>query len=90
MTKEGKPKMSDLKKKAFKVCIKWDSIGKTCLEEKYAVWLEDVEQEIAELRQKVKDKLILIQNQETCPVKFWGHRQQLIDVLTEILHEVRC
>jgi hypothetical protein len=44
--------MSSLKQKAFKMCIKWDSIGKTCLEEKYAVWLEDAEQTLTDLKQK--------------------------------------
>jgi len=46
--------MRGLKEKAFKICIIWDPIGKTCLEEKYAVWLEDVEQEIDELKQKLQ------------------------------------
>jgi hypothetical protein len=46
--------MSNLRKRAFKTCIKWDSIGKTCLEERYAVWLEDAQKELLELKQKLQ------------------------------------
>jgi hypothetical protein len=43
--------MTNLKEKAFKICTRWDSTGKTCLEERYALWLEDVEQEIKKVKE---------------------------------------
>jgi hypothetical protein len=58
--------MSSLKEKAFKMCVKWDSIGKTCLEEKYAVWLEDAQREIDHLNKNLdeisKDKATMAKN----------------------------
>jgi hypothetical protein len=49
--------MSNLREKAFKICTKWDSIGKTCLEERYAVWLEDAQKELLELKQKLRKQV---------------------------------
>jgi chorismate mutase len=51
--------MSSLKEKAFKICVKWDSIGKTCLEERYAVWLEDAQKEIDSLEKQIEKEIMI-------------------------------